>query len=206
MHWYAHAMRRYAVFSGRAGQAEFAAMFVAVFFMVLIAARLDSALFVKNDEGLGPLTTLVALAHLVPFLSVTARRFHDVGWSGWWGLVGLVPVSGLFTVLLAFVRGQPGPNRYGPDPLAGVAREADANWLAWVRRPAGSHAPATTPRAGLQPAVPGPEAPYRPAPRGSESDVVAELERLSRLEATGALTQSEFELLKARALARGEPR
>lgn len=200
MHWYAYAMRRYAVFDGRARQAEFAALFVALCMMLLVASRVDDALFGPDGdgEGIGLLTALVMLVHIVPSFAVMARRLHDIGWSGWWSLLGFVPVVGFVTLLLAFVRGQKGANRFGPDPLAEAPFEADANWLAWVRRPAGSHEPRAPSRAN-DPARPTavPTVPSRP----DQPDLVGELERLSRLKAAGALTEADFEALKARALA-----
>ena len=53
--------------------------------------------------------------------AVQVRRCHDLGWSGWILLVELVPYVGwvatmLFFCAFAFVDGQPGPNRFGPDP------------------------------------------------------------------------------------------
>lgn len=61
---------------------------------------------------------------LIPFylvgLAVAVKRCHDRDKSGWWLLLGLVPVIGPIVLLveLGFRRGTPGPNRYGPDPLA----------------------------------------------------------------------------------------
>lgn len=40
------------------------------------------------------LVSLYGLAVLVPGLAVCVRRLHDIGKSGWWVLIGLVPVIG----------------------------------------------------------------------------------------------------------------
>jgi uncharacterized membrane protein YhaH (DUF805 family) len=60
-----------------------------------------------------------ALATFLPFLAVEIRRLHDTGRTGWWWLLGLVPVLG-WIVLVAFCAadGAAGDNRYGPDPKA----------------------------------------------------------------------------------------
>ena len=51
-------------------------------------------------------------------LSLGVRRCHDVGLSGWWMLLVIVPVINFFfNVYLFFKAGQSGPNEYGPDPL-----------------------------------------------------------------------------------------
>jgi len=51
----------------------------------------------------------MTLALLVPSLSVTVRRLHDTGRSGWWLLIALV-----FLVQ----DGEAGANRFGASPKA----------------------------------------------------------------------------------------
>ncbi len=54
-------------------------------------------------------------------LAVTVKRSHDRDKSGWWILIALIPLIGAiwFLIEFGFLRGTPGPNRFGPDPLAG---------------------------------------------------------------------------------------
>ena len=63
---------------------------------------------------------------LLPGLAVSVRRLHDTGRSGWWLLIGLIPLAGAI-VLLVFVctDSEPGPNRFGPSPKDAVA---DHEW------------------------------------------------------------------------------
>jgi uncharacterized membrane protein YhaH (DUF805 family) len=63
------------------------------------------------------LYTVYALALFIPGLAVAVRRLHDVGKSGWWYFICLVPIIGSiwFIVLLA-TDGDVGPNEYGEDP------------------------------------------------------------------------------------------
>ena len=67
------------------------------------------------------------LAVLIPGLAVTVRRLHDRDMSGWWygGLIllGFVPILNFFVLfgylallVVLFLDGTRGPNRYGPDP------------------------------------------------------------------------------------------
>ena len=59
---------------------------------------------------------LVCLLPLViASLAVQVRRWHDLGKSGWWILIGLIPiVGGLYAfVMQGFVAGTPGTNAYG---------------------------------------------------------------------------------------------
>ncbi len=65
---------------------------------------------------------LAALVAIWPGLALSIKRWHDRGKSGWWILIGLVPLIGGIWALIetGFLPGTPGTNEYGPDPLAGV--------------------------------------------------------------------------------------
>ena len=64
---------------------------------------------------------ILMLIIIWPSICLYAKRWHDRDKSGWWTLIMLVPVIGAiwFLVELGFLRGTEGPNRFGPDPLAG---------------------------------------------------------------------------------------
>lgn len=67
----------------------------------------------------GILLGLYALATFIPNLAVTVRRLHDQDKSGWWILISLIPlIGGIWLLVLYFIDGTPGPNRFGPDPKA----------------------------------------------------------------------------------------
>jgi uncharacterized membrane protein YhaH (DUF805 family) len=55
---------------------------------------------------------------LWPFIAVSVKRWHDLGRSGWWLLVVLIPGLGLIWLLIAngLVRGDAGANRFGAAP------------------------------------------------------------------------------------------
>ena len=58
-------------------------------------------------------------ANLREEMRFEVRRLHDTGRSGWWWLIGIVPLIGAILLLVWFCsRGTYGPNRYGADPLA----------------------------------------------------------------------------------------
>jgi uncharacterized membrane protein YhaH (DUF805 family) len=61
---------------------------------------------------------LVNALLLWPALALGAKRWHDLGKSGWWALLVFVPVVGWLAVLVAngLVRGTPGVNRFGEAP------------------------------------------------------------------------------------------
>jgi uncharacterized membrane protein YhaH (DUF805 family) len=66
--------------------------------------------------GAGLLSGLFGLAAFIPAILIDIKRWHDRDKSGWWMLILLVPVVGAiwFLVELGFLKGTPGPNRFGP--------------------------------------------------------------------------------------------
>jgi uncharacterized membrane protein YhaH (DUF805 family) len=47
---------------------------------------------------------------------VSVRRLHDIDRSGWWLLLGGIPIGNLVLLVFHCLRGTPGPNRFGPAP------------------------------------------------------------------------------------------
>ncbi len=63
----------------------------------------------------------VGVALSLADLTLGIRRSHDLGKSGWYLLWMLVPFANLYVLIkLWCFRGTAGPNRFGPDPLAGA--------------------------------------------------------------------------------------
>ena len=63
------------------------------------------------------LSIILGLALFIPSLAVCIRRLHDIGKSGWFYLMGLIPCVGGFILLYFFIQdSEPGPNMYGPNP------------------------------------------------------------------------------------------
>ena len=53
----------------------------------------------------------------MPNLSKSIRRLHDTGRTGWWILIGLIPLIGWIVLLIFYLeKGDPGDNEYGPPP------------------------------------------------------------------------------------------
>lgn len=60
------------------------------------------------------LALLYTLTVLVPLFAISIRRLHDTNRSGWWLLLGLVPVIGNLVLLMFTLQGsQNEGNRYG---------------------------------------------------------------------------------------------
>jgi uncharacterized membrane protein YhaH (DUF805 family) len=118
MNWYLEVLKKYAVFDGRARRKEYWYFFLISTVISIFLALIDSFTGTISEEaGLGLLSGIYALAVLIPGLSVTVRRLHDTDRSGWWILIGLIPVIGGIALLVFMVLDStPGDNQYGPNP------------------------------------------------------------------------------------------
>lgn len=118
MNWYLEVLKKYAVFDGRARRKEYWYFFLINTVISIFLAFIDSFTGTISEEaGLGLLSGIYALAVLIPGLSVTVRRLHDTDRSGWWILIGLIPVIGGIALLVFMVLDStPGDNQYGPNP------------------------------------------------------------------------------------------
>jgi uncharacterized membrane protein YhaH (DUF805 family) len=110
--WYPTVLRRYAVFDGRAGRPEFWWFQLANLIVVIVVSIISSAVGASRV-----LVDLYQLAVLLPSLGVSIRRLHDTNRSGWWILIGLIPIVGwILFIVWAASAGTPGPNRFGDGP------------------------------------------------------------------------------------------
>ena len=121
MSWYIAALKKYAVFQGRAQRKEywFFILFYLIFMVVafIVDAVLGTEYYVDEFESIGLFATLYSLAMIVPSLAVTVRRLHDVGRSGWWILISLIPlIGGIVIFVFMVLDSQEGENRFGPNP------------------------------------------------------------------------------------------
>ena len=110
--WYVGVLKRYAEFDGRARRREFW-----MYFLVNLAIAIGLTLVSRMLGLFGFLRIIYSLATLVPSLAVGARRLHDTGKSGWWLLLGLIPVlGGIALLVMMAMEGEAGDNPYGPNP------------------------------------------------------------------------------------------
>jgi uncharacterized membrane protein YhaH (DUF805 family) len=93
----------------------------------------DLADVAAGGSPYGPIVLAVVLLTAPASISASATRLHDRGMPAWWLLLGVVPYLGglVLLVLNGFLRGDGGPNRYGPPPpsLHLPAQEPPAPWL-----------------------------------------------------------------------------
>ncbi len=93
---------KYADFNGRATRPEFWWWFL----FILLAGM---AISIVSHM----LSMLFSLGTLLPSLAVCARRLHDTDRSGWWQLIGLIPVVGWVVLIIWCVQEGREPNRFG---------------------------------------------------------------------------------------------
>jgi len=118
MNWFIGALQKYADFSGRARRKEFWMFFLFYVIFAVVLTIIDGLIGWGFAGGtIGILYTLFSLGILLPYLAVTVRRLHDIGKSGWWYFIGLIPIiGGIWLIVLLATAGEPGDNQYGPNP------------------------------------------------------------------------------------------
>lgn len=116
MNWYLNVLSKYAEFDGRARRQEYW-MFGLINFMISFAIGFIEGLF----DASGVLSMLYLLAMFIPCLAVSVRRLHDIGKSGWYCLVLLIPVAGaIWFFIMLCTDSEAKTNQYGPNPKSVV--------------------------------------------------------------------------------------
>ena len=110
----------YVTFSGRAARSEFWYWTLFVVLVTMAAGILDRGLFDFDESTTtGVFGPLVSLIFFLPGLAVSVRRLHDLDRTGWWLLLVLTVIGVILLIIWDCIKGTTGPNRFGPDPLAG---------------------------------------------------------------------------------------
>ncbi len=114
----------YANFNGRASRQEYWMFFLfsMIFSIVVMVADNILGTNITVGEGYyeinmyyGWILILFALALLTPSVAIFVRRMHDIGKSGWWYLILLIPlVGGIWGLILLCTDSNPHDNNYGP--------------------------------------------------------------------------------------------
>ena len=117
MEWYLKVINSYFDFNGRSRRMEYW-MFVLINSIISVfCILLDSMLGTVWSIGYGPIYIGYGLAVFVPGLAVAIRRLHDIGKSGWYYLLVIIPIIGPIWLIILFVTEvEQGDNKYGPNP------------------------------------------------------------------------------------------
>ena len=114
--------RNYCCFTGRASRSEYwwwvlFTAIIGILFSIPYGINMAKAIAEGTEPGLPVISYIVNLVLLLPTLGVMFRRLHDTGRSGWWWLIGLIPVVGTIVLLVFLLQpSQPYDNQYGPVP------------------------------------------------------------------------------------------
>ncbi|SDK42051.1 DUF805 domain-containing protein [Aliiruegeria lutimaris] len=107
-------LNKYADFKGRARRPEYWWFVLFIWIGNVVFGLLDRLLL---GAGNGLLGVIWGLAVLVPAIAVGVRRLHDLDKSGWWLLLGLIPIIGTIVLIWWFVQpGTKGKNQFGAEP------------------------------------------------------------------------------------------
>ena len=105
-------LTRYADFSGVSTRSQYWYFTLALFLATLVLQ------FAAGDL----VTNIFTFLTILPSLAVSIRRMHDIGKSGWWILISLIPIAGpIWALVLLCTDSNPGQNMYGPNPKDAVA-------------------------------------------------------------------------------------
>lgn len=127
MKYYLHVLNKYATFSGRARRSEYWYYVLFNIIFAVLAMMLDrifgTTITIQPEYGSqaiqfgGYMYFGYALLMFIPGLAVSVRRLHDIGKSGWFFLVVLIPFVGAIWLLVLFCTDSNiGDNEYGPNP------------------------------------------------------------------------------------------
>ena len=109
MEYFLDAFRKYADFAGRTTRQQYW-MYILIYVVIsVVLSIIDAAI------GTAVLSAIFSVVMLVPSISIATRRLHDIGRSGWWQLIGLIPLLGIIILIVFLVQDSHGDNEYGPN-------------------------------------------------------------------------------------------
>lgn len=126
MKYYLKVLQNYFVFSGRARRSEYWYFTLFNLIFAIAAILIDNVLGITftidtvngtQATPYGYIYLIYILGVIIPGLAVAVRRLHDVGKSGWFFLIALIPLVGSIWLLVLFCTDSVvGVNKYGPNP------------------------------------------------------------------------------------------
>ena len=114
--------KNYLNFSGRSGPSAYWWYLLWSLIFTILFAQIDSLALDISAEDLFSLSSAFALITLIPSISLSFRRLHDIDKSGWWLLISLTIIGIPVLIYWAIKAGDRQENSYGADMEAG--REA----------------------------------------------------------------------------------
>jgi uncharacterized membrane protein YhaH (DUF805 family) len=125
--YFVMALRRTFDFKGRSRRREYWYFLLTFWVVSVIIEIIELNLPPPEQEIPSIIKTIVGYSFLIPHISLLIRRLHDIGKSGWWSLVFLIPIVNIIMTFVWLIRDSDDDNQYGPNPKYNVDSEA---WLA----------------------------------------------------------------------------
>ena len=113
---------KYADFSGRARRKEYWMWTLYATLIFILAMIMDNMLglnfeLLGQDLGYGWMYVIAGIINFIPGLSIVVRRLHDIGKSGWFYLIILIPIIGFIWILILLCSdGVTEENKWGINP------------------------------------------------------------------------------------------
>jgi len=109
--WYATAIKKYTVIQGRSSRTEYW-MFQLINSLILILLLVLGMI----EEAIITLFVLYYVFTVIPQITITVRRLHDIGRSGWWYLLTFVPFGNIALFIYTVLPSESHANVHGPEP------------------------------------------------------------------------------------------
>ena len=123
MKWFIKCFKQYFDFRGRARRKEYwyFSLFLIIFSIIADWSARILGMLVGSYKVYLVLSLLFCIATLIPSISVSVRRLHDIGRRGWWLLLCLVPIIGwIWLIVWACFDSKKGENKWGPNPKENI--------------------------------------------------------------------------------------
>jgi uncharacterized membrane protein YhaH (DUF805 family) len=123
-------LKKFLSIDGRATRREFLNAILLCFMLSVLVGIIFAILAPKL--GMSRITFeilfwIIILIVNIPYITTGIRRLHDIGLSGWWFLLMVIPYLNFIFLLFLFIKdSQPGENKYGPNPKE-ITKEINSN-------------------------------------------------------------------------------
>ena len=122
---YIKVLKQYGDFKTRSTIKEFWLFNLFSVLISLLLTLIDNSVDFKFIGNIGVLTALYSIFIFIPSLSVSVRRLHDVGKSGWTILFIIIPIIGIIWLMALFCRDtMPERNKWGENPTLRVFQKS----------------------------------------------------------------------------------
>lgn len=106
--------RNYTNFSGRSTVSDYWFVFLANVIIGFVIGFIDGLMGESAIQISNVVVIIYTIATLIPSLALSIRRLHDTNKSGWFLLLGLIPIVGQIILLVFYLSGSVNEgNKYG---------------------------------------------------------------------------------------------